>query len=178
MTDRRFLEKFNGKKRTWLHDIVGFIVIVLLVFIVFRFFIGVSFVSGESMEPNLHDGECVIYLRTVRNYEPGDIISMWVPSGSYYVKRVIAVGGDVVDIKDNKIYVNGEPLEEEYASGVTERQLKAVIFPYTVREGNVFALGDNREVSMDSRTFGEINDVQIRGKIILKIGKWYIEKCK
>ncbi|MCR5468869.1 MAG: signal peptidase I [Lachnospiraceae bacterium] len=176
MGRRVILEKYNYKKRDWLHDSIKFIILFFALFIVFRFVIGVSFVSGDSMEPNLHDGECVIYLRLANHYEPGDVVSMWVPSGEYYVKRVVAVGGDVVDIDDRKVYVNGEELEEDYAIGETERQLKAVIFPYQVRENNIFALGDNREVSMDSRTFGEINKVQIRGKIILKIGKWYINR--
>ncbi|MCR5272615.1 MAG: signal peptidase I [Lachnospiraceae bacterium] len=174
MLEMGIFEKYNGRKRDWLHDSLIFIFIFIVLFIIFRFVIGVSFVSGDSMEPSLHDGECVVYLRIGSEYKSGDIVSVWVPSGDYYVKRVVAVGGDIVDIKDGVLYVNDEPVENDYGYGETNKQLKAVIYPYTVREGNIFALGDNREVSMDSRTFGEINNVQIRGKIILVIGKWYI----
>jgi signal peptidase I len=73
------------------------------------------------------------------------------------------------------VYVNGELVENTYGTGETLKQQGAVIYPYTVRKGNVFALGDNRTVSVDSRSFGEVNKVQIRGKIILRLGKWYVE---
>ena len=96
---------------------------------------------------------------------------MRVPSGDYYVKRVIAGGGDVVDLRDGSVYVNGEKLDEEWAYGITETETGAVIYPYAVREGNVFVLGDNRQVSMDSRTFGEVNRRQIKGKILYQISK-------
>lgn len=144
-------------------------------FIIFRFVIGISFVSGESMETNLHDGEGVIYLRPVRSYEPGDVVSIWVPSGEYYVKRVVAVGGDEVNLIDGEVYVNGEKYKDEFGRGQTLKEDGAVIYPYRVREGNVFVLGDNREVSVDSRAFGEVNTIQIRGKIIWRFGKWYAE---
>ena len=122
------------------------------------------------MTPTLMNGDLLIYNRMVSEYKPGDIISMWVPSGDYYVKRVIATGGDVVDIADGKVYVNGELLEDDWGYGETMEETGAVIYPYTVREGNVFVLGDNRSVSMDSRTFGEVNKRQIKGRVILQIG--------
>jgi signal peptidase I len=82
------------------------------------------------------------------------------------VKRVIAVAGDVVDIRGGELYVNDELVENCYGTGETLKQDGAVLYPYTVREGNVFVLGDNRLVSVDSRSFGEVNRIQIRGKII------------
>jgi signal peptidase I len=175
MGKKFFLRKYNHRKREWLHDALAFFAFVAIIFILFRFVIGFSFVSGDSMYTALEDGEAVVYLRTVTDYKKGDIISIKVPSGDYYVKRVIAVAGDVVDIRDGKVYVNDEWVENPYGLDVTERQDGAVIYPYTVREGNVFVLGDNRAVSVDSRSFGEVNKVQIRGKIILSFGKWYIK---
>jgi signal peptidase I len=175
MKDKVFLRKYNHRKREWLHDLLAFIISASIVFIVFRFIIGLSFVSGESMYPTLKNGEAVVYLRTVKDYKKGDIISIWVPSGDYYVKRVIAVAGDVVDIRGGEVYVNDELVENVYGTGETLKQQGAVIYPYTVREGNVFALGDNRSVSVDSRSFGEVNKVQIRGKIIFRLGKWYVK---
>ncbi len=172
-----FLKKYNHRKLEWLHDSMAFIISALIVFIVFRFIIGLSFVSGDSMYPTLQSGEAVVYLRTVRNYKRGDIISIRVPSGDYYVKRVIAVAGDVVDIRGGEVYVNEELVENVYGTGETLKQQGAVIYPYTVRQGNVFVLGDNRQVSVDSRSFGEVNRIQIRGKIILRLGKWYVKSA-
>jgi signal peptidase I len=176
MGTKVLLRRYNNRKREWLHDGLIFALAIAFFFLLFRFVIGLSFVSGDSMYPTLQDGEAVLYLRTVRNYKKGDIISIRVPSGDYYVKRVIAVAGDVVNIRDGQVYVNDEPVENIYGTGETLEQEGAVIYPYKVREGNCFVLGDNRGVSVDSRSFGEVNKIQIRGKIILRFGKWYIRR--
>ena len=175
-TDTRVLEKYNAYKLGWLHDSIHFIVLILALFILFRFVIGFSIVGGDSMNPGLTDGTIVLYLRPVRNYRPGDVISMRVPSGDYYVKRVAAIGGDTVALQDGQLLVNGEAVQEPWAEGETREETGAVIYPYYVREGNVFVLGDNRTVSMDSRVFGEVNRRQIKGKILLQIGKQGIRR--
>lgn len=176
MSKRIALEKYNHKKLEWLNDFLKIGAVFAVFFILFRVIIGFSFVSGDSMAPNLVDGEGVVYLRTVKDYKKGDVICLWVPSGNYYVKRVVAVGGDVVSIRDGQLYVNDELVTDEHAYGETIPEEGAVIYPYTVREGNVFVLGDNREGSMDSRAFGEVNKMQIRGKILFHFGKWYFKK--
>ena len=165
--NRRLLERYNGLKLDWLRDSLFFIVLISALVIVFRFVIGISVVGGESMYPNLMDGDIVVYLRTGKDYRYGDVVSMRVPSGDYYIKRVIAQGGDTVDLADGSVIVNGQVLDEPWARGQTETETGTVIFPYAVRKGNVFVLGDNRTVSLDSRTFGEVNLRQIKGRIIL-----------
>ncbi|MBR2562738.1 MAG: signal peptidase I [Eubacterium sp.] len=167
---RRILERYNDKKLWWLREIVLFIVLIAAVFIVFRFVIGIGIVGGDSMDPTLRDGDLVVYSRICRQYRAGDVVSIRVPSGEYYVKRVAAVGEDVLDLRDGKVWVNGELLQKDTGYGETLEETGAVIYPYKVREGNVFVLGDNREVSMDSRAFGEVNRRQIRGKIFFGIG--------
>lgn len=176
MAGKRLLERYNGRKLGWLHDSLFFIVLIISAFILFRFIIGIAIVGGDSMSPNLENGNVVLYTRLGRNYKRGDVISMRVPSGDYYVKRVIARGGDTVDVRDGAVYVNGEMIEEEWAVGATEEENGAVIYPYKVRQGNVFVLGDNRLVSMDSRAFGEVNLRQIKGKILLIAGRGGIRK--
>ncbi len=169
--NRRILGRFDGLKLGWLRDSLFFAAAIAVFIFVFRFVIGFSVVSGDSMDPTLKDGDLVVYFRMEHSYEPGDIVSMRIPSGDYYIKRVIASGGSTVDIYDGNLFVNGEPASDEYANGATEEESGAVIYPYKVREGNVFVLGDNREVSMDSRTFGEVNLRQIKGKVILSINR-------
>ena len=176
MKNRRVLERYNGLKLGWLHDSIFFVVAVAVIFVLFRFIIGISVVGGDSMDPTLKDGDIVVYLRTVRNYEAGQVITMRVPSGDYYVKRIAAKGGDLVELDDGKVYVNGDEYDEDMAHGNTGEETGAVIYPYKVRDGNVFVLGDNREVSKDSRAFGEVNLRQIKGKIILAIGTDGIRK--
>ena len=170
MKKKRVLERYNGLKLGWLHDSIFFIVLVAVIFIVFRFIIGISVVGGDSMDPTLKDGDIVVYLRTVSEYKQGQVITMRVPSGEYYVKRIAAEGGDTVELDGGRIYVNNEEYAETHAVGDTMEETGAVIYPYKVRDGNVFVLGDNREVSKDSRAFGEVDRRQIKGKIILAIG--------
>ena len=171
MPEERILEKYNAYKLEWLHDSMHFIVLFAVLFVLFRFVIGFSVVGGESMEPQLENGDLVVYFRMVPEYQAGDVISIRVPSGDYYVKRVAAVGGDVVDLRGGEVYVNGAPLKDDRARGETLEESGAVIYPYKVRKGNVFVLGDNRMASMDSRAFGEVSRRQIRGRLLLKIGR-------
>ncbi len=83
------------------------------------------------------------------------------------VKRVIALPGDEIDIFDGKVFLNGEELIEEYAA--TKTYPRNFELPYTVKEGEVFVLGDNREVSKDSREFGPIKNEQIEGIAVFRI---------
>lgn len=83
------------------------------------------------------------------------------------VKRVIGVAGDEIDIKDGYVYVNGEKLEENYVKGTTLAE--QIQFPLVVDEGKLFVLGDNREVSSDSREFGLIECNQVEGKAFLRV---------
>ncbi len=80
-----------------------------------------------------------------------------------YVKRVIGVPGDTIDIKGGYVYVNGEKQEEIYIKGLTEQ--RTIEFPITVPEEALFVLGDNRIVSKDSRVFGFVNYDYVEGKV-------------
>ena len=86
---------------------------------------------------------------------------------NYLVKRVIGVEGDEVNIIDGSVYINGEKLEESYTKGVTEE--KAIELPIIVGKDEVFVMGDNREVSTDSRELGPIKINQIAGKVIFRV---------
>lgn len=83
------------------------------------------------------------------------------------VKRVIGIPGDEIDIRDGYVYLNGSILEELYVKGETYSRDKE--FPIKVEEDTVFVLGDNREVSKDSRNFGLVKINQIEGKAIFRI---------
>lgn len=84
-----------------------------------------------------------------------------------YIKRVIGVAGDHIEIKDNKIYLNGEELKEDYLSDEVKTE-SDVFTTFTVPEGYVFAVGDNRENSVDGRAFGCIPFEKIEGTVMCR----------
>ena len=130
LPEDRVLEKYNAYKLSWLHDSIHLIVLIVVLFVVFRFMIGIAVVGGDSMDPHLTDGDLVVYLRLARDYQPGDVVSIRVASGDYYVKRVAATGGDEVMVRDGTVFVNDEPAEDIWAQGKTLRESGAVIYPY------------------------------------------------
>ena len=83
------------------------------------------------------------------------------------VKRVIGTPGDVIDIQDGYVYLNGERLEEPYVKGITEKGHYEL--PVTVGENQLFVMGDNREHSMDSRDFGPVDVSHVEGKASFRI---------
>ncbi len=164
--NKRVLKKYDDRKQRWLRTCVGLAILFVVALAVFRFVAGVSFVKGESMEPTLQDGQLTAYIRIVPEYKRGDIVSVRMPSGEYYVKRVIAVGGDIVEVKNGQFYINGEALDEPYAQGQTKLPENGITSPYTVEAGKVFVAGDNRENSVDSRTFGAVLKKEVQGKLV------------
>ena len=84
------------------------------------------------------------------------------------IKRVIGIEGDIIDIENGYILINGKLLEENYVSSLTEPDTK-LEFPIEVPSGKVFVLGDNRENSLDSRHLGFIDIEQIKGKAIYRV---------
>lgn len=83
------------------------------------------------------------------------------------VKRVIGTPGDVVDIRDGYVYLNGEVLDEPYVKGITEEG--SFELPVTVGENQLFVMGDNREHSFDSRDFGLIDISHVEGKVVFRL---------
>jgi len=109
------------------------------------------------------------YIEKVRIFLT-DVSQVFVPveekTNVRLVKRVIGIPGDEIDIRDGNVYRNGERLDEPYVKGITET--REVIFPIKVPAGKYLVLGDNREVSKDSRTFGLIDRSQIEGKAVFR----------
>lgn len=93
---------------------------------------------------------------------------------NHLIKRIIGLPGDEIKIEEGQVYINGELLEEAYVKG--ETYADALEFPLIVPEGKVFVMGDNREVSLDSRQLGFIDYKQIEGKAVARI--WPLDKLK
>lgn len=151
-------------------EYIKVIVITLLITYFILFFIQISRVQGSSMEPTYKEGNIVIVEKIF--YKMGspsnnDIIVVNADlANRHYIKRVVGVSGDHLEIKDGKLYRNDELVEEEY---IKEPMLQTDMV-IDIPEGKVFVMGDNRNNSSDSRQLGyyDIKD-DIVGKVILKL---------
>lgn len=133
-------------------------------------------VDGSSMVPTLKDGDFLISYHAFYQPKRGDIVVITKPNeiSTPLIKRVVAVGGDEIDIdfETGTVTLNGETLEEGYIAEPTRYQPSEVLqFPLTVPEGQVFAMGDNRNHSSDSRDarIGLIDERYIMGKTFFRL---------
>ncbi len=134
-------------------------------------------VEGTSMMPGLEDQERIFVNKFVYRWEPiarGDIVVFRYPrdTSKSYIKRVIGVAGDRIRIDNGQLYVNGQPVEEDY---VPSDYADGRSYPeITVPSNTFFVLGDHRTMSNDSRDFGPVNERFIYGKAVF--GYWPMEK--
>lgn len=157
--------------------IAAFFVITL----VFTFLFRVFSVDGPSMKPTLQDGDKVVVSTVGYKATKGDIVVLSSTEGlkKPIIKRVIAVAGDTVDINFTTGVVTVNGIEEHYTDELTTQQFD-VAFPVTVPDGTVFVLGDNRGVSLDSRStqVGCVDERLIVGKVLFRffpLGNWTVE---
>jgi len=128
-------------------------------------------VEGASMEPTFHTGERVLVNRMAyggfREPQRGDVVVFhaWHSAGEEdYIKRVVGLPGDVVEIRDGGVYLNGSRYDEPYLDQSTQSTLGPTVVP----EGTYFVLGDNRGNSSDSRLFGPLPEGKIVGRAWLR----------
>ena len=165
---------FEKSVMLYLHDLVHLLAVVMIVFVLlFR----VVIVSGSSMYATLNDGDWLLVTGSIFYHDPqyGDIIVASKESfnrGEPIIKRVIATEGQTVDIDfvTGIVFVDGVALEEDYTYTPTNIQ-EGIVFPITIAEGCIFAMGDNRNGSRDSRdpSIGMIDKREILGKALLLV---------
>ena len=149
--------RFSSELFSWGESLM---VVLIFFVVVFTFFVRLIGVDGTSMYPTLQDHSIMLVSNLGYTPEKGDIVILR-KEGFWHdqpiVKRVIATGGQTVDIDFDAgvVYVDGEALEESYVFEPTYRSFREVgdglDYPVTVPEGSVFVLGDNRNHSADSR---------------------------
>lgn len=169
-------QKAESSKKKWFQvfDTAGSVVMALIIiFLCFTFLFRAVNVDGRSMVPTLADKDWLL-VSDSHKYERGDIIIITQPNDidKPLVKRVIATGGETIDIDfvTHEVSVNGQVLKEDYINEPTAL-FYDVQFPYVVPEGCVFAMGDNRNDSLDSRSsrIGPIDERYILGKAKVRV---------
>lgn len=166
-------ETFDIKKEAfgWIESITISVVVVALLYV----FIGRTvMVDGSSMLTTLHDTDRIVTTPIYDELKPGDVVGISQRGDITLIKRVIAIGGQTVDMdyENGCVLINGEPLEEAYVREKMHQPLgDSIEFPLTVPEGYVFVMGDNRNHSTDSRSpnVGLIDVRNVFGKAIWRI---------
>lgn len=171
-------QKKNKSKAAEIRDYVICIAVAILIASLFRMYIFArADVDGPSMMSTLKDKD-VTYVEKLSLYSKsikrGEIVTFDSGNATHdtYVKRVIGVGGDEIEIKNGNVYRNGSEIDESYLDAGTYTQGGSFLAEnkkYKVPEGYIFVMGDNRKVSLDSRYLGPISLKALNGHVILRV---------
>ncbi len=148
-----------------LRELIETLALTLIIFLLIRFAVQNFRIEGYSMEPNFHDGQFLIVNKLVYLLHPperGDVIVFIPPTNTSrdFIKRVIGLPGDRIEITNGRVYVNGALLDEPYPLNPGTYSAG----PVTVPPGEYFVLGDNRNNSSDSHSWGSVPAKDIIGK--------------
>lgn len=160
-------------------DTFKYIMVAVVVILLFVFVVGIEQVVGPSMNPTLKEGNVVVVnklLYRFKNINRNDIVILS-QNEKHMIKRVVGLPGDYIEYKDNYLYVNGEKYKEPFINNVETEDFSLKDLGYDkIPDDMYLVLGDNRENSLDSRSYGLIKKKQIIGKAFFKI--WPIGKIK
>ena len=163
----------KGGLSTFASFLIMIAIVVVAYFGLRTFVVGTYEIPSGSMLDTIQIGDRVFSEKVsyyFRDPEQGDIITFADPENPQrtLIKRVIAVGGQTVDLKDGYVYVDGKKLNEPYTEGKQSLPLNtaygvSVTYPYTVPDGYLWVMGDNRTNSADSRYFGAVSKDSVTG---------------
>lgn len=159
--------------KEFLKDAGKIILCVILFLVIIQYVFSVTKVVGSSMYPTLKDEELLIlnkFKYRMSDVKRGDIISLKYADTKYLIKRVIGLPGETIEIKDSKLYINNQIIEESYISSELKyKDFSLEELGYSkIPENMYLVLGDNRVNSLDSREIGLIKKEDINGKIALR----------
>lgn len=168
-------------KQVRIFKAIAVIVLVVLVGFAIKSLLFSNYVvDGKSMEPTLEDGNLMMVNKVVyelTDVHRFDIIVFHANEQEDYVKRVIGLPGDEIEYRNDRLYINGQYIEEDFLDSYKEKNhqgrytedftLQELTGNKRVPAGNYFVMGDNRIDSLDSRSFGFINTDAIVGKVDL-----------
>lgn len=168
---------YDPEKPRKIDNVFDFVELLILtlaaVFVLTSFVFRHSIVDGDSMMNTLQDHDVLIISDLFYTPEQYDIVVIEDHTTGYdhpLVKRVIAVGGDEVEVTPDRIYVNGEPVRDDFVyTGDYAGDYHYTPESFTVPEGEIYVLGDHRNNSSDSRKFGSVSTDAVLGKVLFRI---------
>ena len=152
--------------RSVLRLLLKIVSILLIVTFIFTFVFGIYRLNDTSMVPNLNPGDLILYYRLDDKYLVSDTV-VYNYDGNVKLARVVAIGGDTVDIDENGFKVNNSHQFEPKIYRETLPFTEGIKFPLTLASDEVFLLADNRDKATDSRIFGAVKTKDIYGKIFM-----------
>lgn len=166
-------------------ELIPYIIIVIVVIVIRTYLVTPVIVSGDSMYPTLKEKEVLLLSKIT--YKVSDIkrfdivvinVNKDLPNGkkikTKIIKRIVGLPGEYVEYKNNILYIDGKELENDYNFDTKDFSLEDISIYKTIPEDKYLVLGDNRDVSADSRSIGLISKKDISGKSFFRI--WPITK--
>ncbi len=146
--------------------IIPYIIIFIVVIIIRTFIVTPVRVNGDSMENTLTEGQMLILNKFDNSFERYDVVVIDESiTGSAVIKRIYALPGETVSIENGIVYVNDKKIDDDFRVVTTDDNLEKI----TLNNNEYFVLGDNREISLDSRVFGSVNIDDIEGTVNIRI---------
>ncbi|MCA1553639.1 MAG: signal peptidase I, partial [Chloroflexi bacterium] len=154
-----------GSLRSFIRETLETIALTLVIFVVIRAGVQNFRIEGYSMEPNFHDGQYLLVSKVdymLHAPERGDVIIFQAPTNMErdFIKRVIGLSGETVEIREGRVFINGQPLPQNYNTNPGTYSYG----PVTVGPDQLFVLGDNRNNSSDSHSWGMLPRSDLIGK--------------
>lgn len=162
----------------FIKDASKYIIVIIFVLLFFIFVMGLQQVIGPSMNPTLNEGDIIItnkFIYRFKSIERNDVVVIS-QDEKYMIKRIVGLPGETVEYQNNDVLINGKAYKETFTNSETEDFTIQDLGYDVIPEDMYLVLGDNRENSLDSRTFGLISKNQIIGKAWIKI--WPISEMK
>ena len=165
MTDRYTRGSYDRDHVGAIRKIRFVVVLILLLAAVFGLVLGVTLVHDADMEPTYREGRPVLFLR-LGGVKRGDVVALGVDVRGTVLRRVVAVPGDTVEIRDGTVFVNGLAERGNYSITRTDPVPGGPGYPLILRADEYFVLGDRRETALDSRSFGLVTMRNILGRVL------------
>ncbi len=145
-------------------ELVPYVLIVIFVVLLRTFIITPVRVDGASMDNTLKDGQVLLLYKLAKVNRYDIVVVDEENIDEVIIKRVYGMPGDTIEINHNSIYINGKVIDDQYGVGKTSDYAEI-----TLKDDEYFVLGDNREVSKDSRYFGTVKESEIKGQTIYRL---------